>query len=509
MANRLITLLALVLLTLSSTVAQDIRTGRLALQGAATAMGVANVKTIQFSGSGWNAAVGQNYSVTEDWPRFEVSSYTKLIDYDGKYSKEDYTRKQGAFPAKGGETLSGPQNISALSLGEFSWNLEKNLENPMVPEADLRQLDIVMSPHGFLKAAIAVTAKGAALAMENGKKVTIVTLVALGKYHVNGTISEDNTLERVQTWVSNPVLGDMLYEYQYSDYKDFGGVKFPTTIKGFQGDPRLSAGHSSMELHVTDVKANVPSNLPSAAPFSVRQAFAPGIMTETQRRQGLIRPVGDKVWLITGGTHSSVVVEFKDFLAVVEAPTNEERSLWVLPEIHRLSPKPIKYVVNTHHHFDHLGGIRTYVAQGASVITHESNKQFYEQVLLYPAPRTVQPDLFSNLYPGFGANRVPEVKTVGATKYSLTDGTRTMDLYAVQGLAHSADMLIAYLPTEKILINAELFSPHPADEPPPPVDASMKTFYDNIQRLKLDVAQHIPIHGVPAPNADFLKILGK
>jgi glyoxylase-like metal-dependent hydrolase (beta-lactamase superfamily II) len=343
----------------------------------------------------------------------------------------------------------------------------------------------------------------------DGKSVTIVTFTALGKYKVNGTIDDQNLVQRVQTWVSDPVLGDMLYENVYSDYKDFGGVKFPGLIRSYQGDVRLNAGHSSMELHVSSVQPNVNAGPLPAVPVLVKQAYAPGIMTEGQRRTGLVHPVGDKVWLIGGGTASTVVVEFKDFLALIEAPVNEERSLWVLPEVRRLSPKPIKYVVNTHHHFDHAGGLRTYVALGATVITHESNRPFYEQVLFYPAERTLQPDLFSSLYPSFNGNRTLEIKTVSAPKYSLTDGTRTMDIYPVQGLAHSSDMLIAYLPAEKILVNAELYSPRPADEPPPPVDASMRTLYDNIQRLKLDVAQHVPIHGVPGTNADFLKILGK
>ena len=71
-------------------------------------------------------------------------------------------------------------------------------------------------------------------------------------------------------------------------------------------------------------------------------------------------------------------VEFRDFVAVVEAPQNEARSLVVIAEVRRLIPnQPIRYVVNTHHHFDHAGGLRTYMAQSTTVVTHQGNRDFY------------------------------------------------------------------------------------------------------------------------------------
>ncbi len=78
------------------------------------------------------------------------------------------------------------------------------------------------------------------------------------------------------------------------------------------------------------------------------------------------------VWLLGGGTHNSLLVEFKDYVAVVDAPNNEERSLAVIAEAARLAPeKPVQYVINTHHHFDHAGGLRTYLSQGTTIVTHE------------------------------------------------------------------------------------------------------------------------------------------
>src|SRR5262249_16060042 len=159
----------------------------------------------------------------------------------------------------------------------------------------------------------------------------------------------------------------------------------------------------------------------------------------------------------------SVLVEFKDFAAVVEAPQNEARSLAVIEEANRLlGGKPIKYVVNTHHHFDHAGGLRTYLSQGTTVVTHESNKQYYLDIRFYPAPRELPPDRLALFNPMYMISRRPapiEVVTSqlgapggGAGKYVVTDGEHMMEVFHVQDMAyeledpsyaqgnHSADM---------------------------------------------------------------------
>jgi hypothetical protein len=94
-------------------------------------------------------------------------------------------------------------------------------------------------------------------------------------------------------------------------------------------------------------------------------------------------------------------------------------------------------------------------------------------------------------------------------KYVLSDGVLSMDIYPVQGLAHSATMLIAYLPTEKILINADLYSPPAAGAQPPGANASMRSLLENIERLNLDVERHVGIHGQVGTHAEFLRIAGR
>jgi glyoxylase-like metal-dependent hydrolase (beta-lactamase superfamily II) len=507
---------ALVLPALVTLHAQD---ARAVLRAATEAMGAANVKTIQYSGTGWNAAVGQSYSPEDDWPRFEVTRYARTIDYDAKSSKEELTRTQGNNPARGGggTPLQGEQQQVAVVSGNSAWNMDGQKAVPQpglylagLSVSEFRQLDIWLTPHGFLKAAMAasdpkaisITFPGTPGGILQNGKATMVSFTAMGKYRVNGTFNDKNMLELVQTWVANPVYGDMLYELRYTNYKDFGGVKFPTLLHIHQGDPRLNAAHNSMEITVTGVQPNV--SVPAmTVPDAVRSAATPAERAQSQK-------LADGVWFIGGGSHNSLAVEYRDFVTVIEAPLNEERSLAVIDEVNRLIPnKPIRYVVNTHHHFDHSGGLRTYLAQGATIVTHQANKDYYERVLFSPGARTLQADRFSTFYPYFTGGRRPlPIETVNQ-KYVISDGVRTLDLYPMQGLNHAAGMLIAYLPKEKILVNADLYGPPAQGAPAPAPNANMRSLQQNIQRLKLDVAQHVPIHGQPGPNEQFASIVGR
>jgi glyoxylase-like metal-dependent hydrolase (beta-lactamase superfamily II) len=479
--------------------AQDART---AIANASRAMGTDAVKSIRYTGAGWNAAVGQSYSPTEDWPRFDITAYTRTIDYDAKTSYEDLTRRQGnnAPRGGGGTPLQGDQRAITVVNGNYAWNVNGANLAPQPAAAELRQLDIWLSPHGFLKAAATATNATATAMTLEGRKITIVSFTLNNKYRVNGHITDQNLVERVQTWIANPVFGDLVYEHRYTEYKDYNGVKFPGLLHSHQGDPSIFPGHNWMEVRPTAVQVNAPAAA-VAVTDAVRTAAIPPVRAESSS-------LAQGIWLIAGGSHNSVLVEFRDFVAVVEGPQDENRSLAVIAEVQRLVPnKPIQYVVNTHHHFDHSGGLRTYVAQGATVITHEQNRDFYERLFFYPSPRTIQPDRLSMLYPWFAGNRNRSIQTLNA-KYTLSDGVRTLDLHPVQGLNHNSNMLLVYLPTEKILINADLYSPQVPGQPALTVNPNITTLNNNIQRLKLDVTRHVPIHGIVGPHADFVRIAG-
>jgi glyoxylase-like metal-dependent hydrolase (beta-lactamase superfamily II) len=171
-------------------------------------------------------------------------------------------------------------------------------------------------------------------------------------------------------------------------------------------------------------------------------------------------------------------------------------------EAKNLAPnKPIKYVVNTHHHFDHAGGLGAFAAEGATIITHDSNKAFLAQSLA--APRTIQPDKLTQT----GKKAMVEGMQ---DKRVLSDATHIVELYRIQGTTHADGLIMAYLPKEKLLVEVDVYTPAPPNAAPPaqPNPASVN-LYDNIERLKLVVDQILPLHGRKVPLAELQKWIGK
>jgi glyoxylase-like metal-dependent hydrolase (beta-lactamase superfamily II) len=480
------------------------------LQAADKAIGASAVNSVVYSGTGWMGAAGQSFATEgtgSDWPRTDFKSYVASIDYPSKSSKEEHVRVQGNNPPRGGGfvPLQGEVKTTNFVNGNYAWNLNpQGQPNPQPGAAEYRQFLMSLSPHGFIKAA---QQAGNATVEERyyvrqDRTVKVVGFTTMGKYRVTGEFDKDNLLSRVITWVPDPVLGDMMVEIRYSDYRDVGsGAKFPYRIHAHQGDNSLvPGGHNWMELQVTDAKVNVP-DAAVPVPDNVRTAPAP-------QQRVVATKLGDGVWLMGGSGANSVAVEFKDFIAVVESPANEARSNAVIAEVKKTIPnKPIRYLVVTHHHFDHLGGVRTYAAEGATVITDERNKDYFQNVVLGPQSRTLEPDRLSQ-FPFAPTGPGPLMLQTFSDQYAISDGQRSIMLYHVDNLNHAEDMLVAYLPQEKILINADLYGPPPAGGTLANVNLNAVVLFRNLKRLKLDVAQHVPIHGNPGPNADFERIVG-
>ena len=463
--------------------AQDAKT---VIQNAQKTIG--DVNSIQYSGTGKLGGMGQSWTPGGPWHPTVITSYTRTIDYRSQSSKEELTRTQENPVAKGGEApFAGEQKLVNLVSGQYAWNQPGNAPVPAIAAADERQIQIWVTPHGFLKAAAEnnATAKSG---KEGGKKVMVLSFM-VGKHKVVGDVDDHSMVTKVDTWIAHPVMGDMLVDTTYSDYKDYGGIKFPSHIVQAQG------GQMTLDLMVTNVRPNV-ENASLQVPDAVRSATLPPVRVASQK-------LADGVWFIGGGSHNSTLIEFKDYVVVVEAPLNEERSNAVIAEVKKLVPnKPIKYLINSHHHFDHSGGLRTYVAEGVTVITNEANKPYYEKI--WKAPHTLEPDKLS---------QSPKKATFVTykEKYVLTDGSRTLEVHRIEGDNHNEYMSFVYLPAEKILIEADDYTPPPPNAPPLNAVALgfANNLYDNLQRLKLDVVTISPLHGNPAQIGDYRKTIGR
>ena len=173
--------------------------------------------------------------------------------------------------------------------------------------------------------------------------------------------------------------------------------------------------------------------------------------------------------------------------------------------------------------------LRTYLSQGTTVVMHELTKAYYMETMFYPAGRALDPDrmaLYSPMY--MISRRPPSIETVanlsgapggGAAKYVITDGEHILEIFHVQDMSyetgdntlaqgnHASDMLMAYLPKEKILINADLYTPPAPGAAAPALSPGMRNLYANMQKHKLDVQRHAPIHGRVGTNEEFVKIV--
>jgi glyoxylase-like metal-dependent hydrolase (beta-lactamase superfamily II) len=443
--------------------AQDAKT---TIAAVSKAMGADGVSSVTYSGSASNGNFGQSKNIAGPLAMTAITNYTRAIDFNQPASRATGTTMPPAVPG-----APPPQP------GTFNQNIAST------NTAWTQQLEIWSTPWGFLKGAAANNATVRSQ-RSGGKAYTVVSWAAPQKspsgqaYRLNGYVNDQNLIERVETWVEHPVLGDLLVETSYGNYQDFGGVKVPTKIV------QKRAGVQTFEATITSATAN-PPNLaqllqpPPAAPGGAPQAAsaAPAVQSEK---------LADGVYRITGG-YVALAVEFKDHVVVLEGGQNEARGLAVIAETRRVLPnKPIRYVVNTHAHFDHASGLAPFAAEGITIITHANNKAFLEKAL--GAPRTLVGDALAK------AGRKPKVETA-ADKRVLRDATRTIELHHVQGLEHSDGMLIAFLPAERILFTGDFNVPATGQ----PVSPAIATLVQNVERLKLDFDRHVLVH---APNPD-------
>jgi glyoxylase-like metal-dependent hydrolase (beta-lactamase superfamily II) len=441
------------------------RTGG-SLESAAKVLSVDSVTSLDISGNGKWFQFGQAPAPAQPWPPFELSSYSASINYAVPAARVQIARNQTVEPGRLRPTPI-EQKADQYISGASAWNVAVTGITAQPAAVEERAAEIWATPQGFIKAAIAnhATSKPAD---DNGVSVSFTVN---SKYRYEGVINANNQVEKVRTWIDSPVLGDTLVETTFSNYKDFGGVLFPEHILRTQG------GYPVLDLSVSAVKLNTAEDI--SLPVEV---------TTGRPIEVVVTPLAAGVYYFTGGTHHSVVIEQGDHVVVVEAPQNEARSLAVIAKVKETIPnKPIKYLVNTHAHFDHAGGVRTYVDEGAVIVTHADNRPYYEQA--WAAKRTLNPDHLAQ------SNKTAVFETF-KDKYVLNDDKRPIEIYPLEGSGHNDAFAFVYLPREKIVTEADAYTPAAADAPAPTsINPYSVNLYDNIQKLKLDVDKIAALHG--------------
>ena len=440
---------------------------------ASKAMGLDGLNSLTYYGVAANYNLGQNNNANYPWPKTNVNDYRRTIDFTKPASLATGVTYQqavtGGYPTAGAFT----QNITAQS------------------QAWAQQLEIWVTPWGFLKGAAQNNATVARQTVGRDR-FQVVTWNSPIKspggaaYKLVGYINAANLVTRVDTWLENPIFGDMLVETDYSDYRDKNGLKFPTAIVQKRGGwPTFDAQILSADRNPANVDALLAAPGGGGPPGGGGGGGAPPAVASEK--------LGDGVFRITGG-YVAVAVDMTDHIVVFEpAGQNEARAQATIAEVKRVIPgKPIRYGVLSHHHFDHTSGLPAVVAEGITIVTHEVNKAFLESALA--APRTLAPDSMSK------SGKKAVIETMNE-KRVFTDGTHTLEIHEIKGLPHADGMLIGYLPKENIVIFADMFNLPAAGMPAvvvPPV-VGTQVFVANLERHGIRDAKIISVH---APNPD-------
>ncbi len=189
-------------------------------------------------------------------------------------------------------------------------------------------------------------------------------------------------------------------------------------------------------------------------------------------------------------------------MILVEAPLHDGRSAAVFAEVKKLAPaKPIRTVVNSHHHFDHAGGLRAAAGEGATLLVSAAAKPYFEKVFVHP--NTIKPDLL--------AQSGKKAKLIGYTgKTTLSDGVRTIEIHSIEDSVHSKGFTLVYLPQDKLLIEADAYTPSPpGTAAPAKPNGNNVNLVENIERLKLSVERIAPLHGRVVPMAELNSMIGR
>jgi glyoxylase-like metal-dependent hydrolase (beta-lactamase superfamily II) len=474
MLVRTVTLaLLLVICSAPGVVAQD---ATAVVAAASKAMGVDNLNAIAYIGRARSGAFGQSKSIGDPMGPVNVTSiaeYRRVINF----SKPDnmtapVSRATGTThpPMVPGGPLPTPGTLNqtmTAAQAAASWG---------------QALNIWTSPWGFLKLAAANTAT---VRRQGGQQIVSFSPAGFtspsgSSYTVTGNISNQNLITKVETRVDHAVVGDLLVEFEYSGYQNMNGVQVPTRVVQRQ------AGLQTFEASIESATPNPPTLAELLAPTS-SGAPAPAAAQSSPAAPPVQR-IGDGVFKI-GGNYTSLAVDMGDHVLVVESGQSDARGMAVMAAARQAIPgKPIRFVVNSHPHFDHASGLAAAVAEGATILTHRNNEQVLERLL--SGSRSLVGDSLSKAT----NRRTNVVEGVGSRDVRKGTNGKIVELHHIPN-EHTDGMLAVLLPAEKVLWTADITIVNPNPVQLGTVRAAVAV----LNRLKLDYDAWIPAH---PPNPD-------
>jgi glyoxylase-like metal-dependent hydrolase (beta-lactamase superfamily II) len=440
------------------------------------------VRTLVLEGTGENLNFGQNHTPFAD-SKFEVTAHRRAYDFANSRWFQDQTRVPRFNTAN-----TNPQRLrfgldAATDTVAYNISATDVMGRASAQVAADRVHELVLHPLGFVRAAFTPGTEISEEPVAGGlRRVRINPRGVKYAMYVDTITKLPVRTERI---VYQPMLGDVALLNELGDWKTVNGIQLPMRLtQKFENlfttaDLRLTTAQVNADvgnLAATDsVRALVVQAGPPAAPTIAIDTVAPG------------------VWSVAGQSHHTIVIEQSNALVLVEAPQNEARTLAAIDAARALRPeKPATLLINTHHHFDHAGGLRGAIAQGFTIVTHDANREFYERIV-FPRRHSIQQDRLAQ-------NPKPMRLMPVTDRWVRADSVRPVEVYAAPS-DHAGSMLVVYLPNERILIQADLYNP-PAPTAVNPVFPFAKALVEVVQRRGLAVDRVVGIHGRPVPWSD-------
>ena len=462
------------------------------LERVSQTMGASALGSLRYAAEGVGWTYGQSFTPGAAWPKITIHAQQRTINYVTASMREEITLSRAEPKGGGGYPQAARQTSDQFLSGQHAWNQAGGNPQPGPRFVNDRIHQLWITPHGAVKAALrnkATVVGGGA----NGRGPAMLAFIEPGRFHARLFINADNLVERVETIIADTVTGEVATVTRYGGYGRHVTVLFPSRIQQSIG------GFPTLDVRVTAVEPNVPADI--AVPDTVRNA----------RETVTAEEVAEGVWFLAGGSHNSVAIRMRDYMILVEAPLNDGRMMPVVEQVLKLGAgRPIRYAINTHQHYDHSGGVRMAVALGATIVTHASNVGWYEKA--FATPNTIAPDLLTQ------SRRKARVVGIGGgaagagtpERTVIDDGERRVELLPILDSVHNDAFLMVWLPKERLLIEADAYTPGAAGAPPPqPPTPNSVNLVENIERAGLDVGRILPLHGRIASGDELMSAAGR
>jgi glyoxylase-like metal-dependent hydrolase (beta-lactamase superfamily II) len=435
-----------------------------------------------------NHPVGQNVAFDAASADFVRIGARTIIDYGGgRYVTDGQSNSSGGYKFNFRQVINPKRSFSIDVNKNRRGNTIVNL--PPVAQASIKLSLLTEVPHLLLLHVLdrAESLRYLGEAIVDGRTHKIVSFTGENAAQISLYFdSQTKLLSRFEQITVHPLLGDLVAGGVYSDYQTTGGVRVPRKRLGLFGSVIGSENeYAEIKFDFADGEKllDVPEGYVDANPAANANVEA-------------LRKIGDGVYLIERlpGGYKVMFVEFDDYVMVLEVPTDAVNSQAAIRFIKQTVPnKPIKYVSFSHFHFDHTGGLRQYIAEGATIVVPPGNKIFVEQIS--QSKFTLKPDTLA-LKP-----RPPVIETF-EKKRVFTDGKRTVELYGIGATSHVTDMTMFYFPKEKILFQGDMFSPLDQGGIPTIIEINYE-LVKKVEELKLDVETLIAVHSGAVTWKDF------